>query len=266
MYEQILENNKNYVQKSFSVKSFANKAKQLCGEHRVVIDSINYLDKYCPDYLISRTLLDDLWRNKKHPVHVKILVTFWWGNLSHKNQAPLFYKKVNLDKMLGFQNELTSKLTLINSVESKDKFKIELSKLYNEFKLNTGKYKMKGINTAFFTKVLQFGIKNDLQPIIADKWSTRAVLSDMISQNFNYRHIFNVSGFTIDELKVSFVGSQKVEFEKYYKMIEYFKTRSIALQIEPLKLEEIMFGISDAMSIAKNPRVVAQRILIDRPG
>jgi hypothetical protein len=265
MFEIILHNNLNYHQNAFTVNAFANKARQLCGDHRVVVDSLNYLELNCPDNMINRHILNLLWQNVEVPVYVKIMITFWWGNLSHKNQAPLFYRKGNLDKMLGFEVDLKKDLATINAIEREDQFEMEFAKLYNNFKYGAGKYKIQGINTAFFTKIFQFGIVFNPQPIIADKWSMRAILADMISEEFNYNQIFKISGDCPKSLKVSFTGSEQSEWGNYFKMINYFKVRCTELQVDPLYLEGVMFGFGNAMLSSDNPRVIAQNILIDRP-
>ena len=183
--------------------------------------------------------------------------------MSHKDQAPIFYNKQNLDKLQYFSEELNLELIEINNPNNN--FNGLLQNIYNSHKLNNGKYKLSGINTAFFTKILQFGISNPIQPLIADKWSIRAILADMIDQNYDYQSVFRINHPPEGNLKVSFKGSTQNEFEKYFKMLEYFNLRCIQLQITPLQLEEIMFGFGDAMHIPNNPRVIAQNIIMHRP-
>jgi hypothetical protein len=263
MFEQIIENNNAYNQQGFSISSFTKKASNLAYGHITILNSIDYLNTCYPELVIGRSDLIVIWNDAKIPLYTKILITFWWGNLSHKDQAPKFYKKQNLDKLQLFSEELNSELIEINKPIKN--FNVELQNLYNSLKLNHGKYKLSGINTAFFTKILQFGISNPIQPIIADKWSIRAILADMIDQNYNYQSVFRINHPPEGNLKVSFKGSTQNEFEKYFKMLEYFNLRCTQLQITPLQLEEIMFGFGNAMHIPNNPRVIAENIIIQRP-
>lgn len=263
MFEQIIENNKAYNQQGFSISSFTTKAFNLSNGHNSILKSIDYLNTHYPQLLIGRNELLAIWSNASIPVYTKILITFWWGNLSHKDQAPIFYKKQNLDKLQLISEELNLDLIEINN--DNNNFISNLENIYNSLKFNNGKYKLSGINTAFFTKILQFGILNPIQPIIADKWSIRAILADMIDQNYDYQSVFRINHPPEGNLKVSFKGSTQNEFEKYFKMLEYFNLRCIQLQITPLQLEEIMFGFGDAMHIPTNPRVIAQNIIIQRP-
>ena len=263
MFEQIIENNKAYNQQGFSISSFTTKAFNLSNGHNTILNSIDYLNTHYPQLLIGRNELLAIWSNASIPVYTKILITFWWGNLSHKDQAPIFYNKQNLDKLQYFSEELNLELIEINNPNNN--FNGLLQNIYNSHKLNNGKYKLSGINTAFFTKILQFGISNPIQPLIADKWSIRAILADMIDQNYDYQSIFRIYHPSEGNLKVSFKGSTQNEFEKYYRMLEYFNSRCVQLQITPLQLEEIMFGFGDAMHIPNNPRVIAQNIIMHRP-
>jgi hypothetical protein len=183
----------------------------------------------------------------------------WWGGISHHNQ-PKFYAKNNLNRLYDFSDELTAELNYIN--HNGNEFRDNLKTFYNKFKCTN--YKLGGVNTAFFTKIIQFGITNQLQPIIADKWSMRAVLADMISNNYDYHQIFRISGNNFQKLTVSFRGSHLNEFEKYFSMIEYFNNRCNNLTIHPLALEEIMFGRGRDMQNVNNPRFIASDIILNR--
>ena len=259
MFEQLIANNPNHQQQNFSIISFVNKAIQLTGHHTSIINSVNYLNTYHPQFDIGRAELNAIWTNLEIPIYTKILITFWWGNMSHKDQAPLFYNDNNLSKILNFSEKFMVELTQINNQQIE--FETALKSLYNSLKFKDGCYKMDGINTAFFTKLLQFGITNPIQPIIADKWSIRAILADMINQGYGYNSIFRI-GLTNGKISVNFRGSEKNEFEKYLEMIQYFNLRCTTLQINPLELEEIMFGVGNAMHVQNNPRLIAQNIIL----
>jgi hypothetical protein len=259
MYENIIQVAPYQPQEAFSIIPFINKAIQL-SNHIVITETIDYLETHHPQLSIDRQILNTIWQDIETPVYTKILITFWWGGLSHQNQAPLFYTNINLDHLYNFSDELNAELYEINN--NGNEFRDNLKTFYNKFKCTN--YKLGGVNTAFFTKIIQFGITNQLQPIIADKWSMRAVLADMISNNYDYHQIFRISGNNFQKLTVSFRGSHLNEFEKYFSMIEYFNNRCNNLTIHPLALEEIMFGRGRDMQNVNNPRFIASNIILNR--
>ena len=263
MFEQILNNAIHQNQQQFNIVPFVNKAIELGNNHITITSTIAYLREHYGNLNIGRPELYAIWGDASEPLYVKILTTFWWGGLSHQNQAPLFYNIENLDKLHGMCENMQADLTNINNPNGN--FQEGINDLYNRLKLPNGEYKLRGINTAFFSKILQFAISNQIQPIIADKWSTRAILADMINQNHVFNQIFILGGNSANNLTIKFRGSAKNEFQKYYSMLEYFNNRCNQLEINPLVMEEIMFGYggAGAMQDINNPRVIATNIILN---
>lgn len=263
MFEQLLNNNIHQNQQQFNIAPFVNKAANLGNNHITITNSINYLQENYDELNIGRNELNAIWDDLNQPLYVKILTTFWWGSLSHKDQAPLFYNTNNLQQLLDISEAMQADLTNINNPNNN--FHEGINLLYNRLKLINGEYKLRGINTAFFTKILQFGISNQRQPIIADKWSTTAILADMINQNQEFNHIFHLKRNAANNITIKFRGSATNEFQKYYTMLEYFNNRCNQLEINPLAMEEIMFGYggAGAMQDIHNPRVIATHIILD---
>lgn len=253
---------KDYQQQSFSIKPFAEKAQALADQHRLVNSSINYLENK-NTHSISRRDLINLYRSEED-FFIKILITFWWGGISHKDQAPKFYKKENLDKIIEFSPKLEHALQCTLTGKGKD-FQDKLRIIFDG--LAFGDYKMDGIGIAFFTKIFQFFYESHnysqngiMLPIIADKWSMRAVLGYSILDGNPVKFFRSPSlNKRASDFTLNFKGYNKSQFSKYWDFISYFDEMARMLSrtyisLTPFQLEEILFGWQKDILNPQNPR------------
>jgi hypothetical protein len=274
MFESILEQlNGDYVQSGFSLKSFITTAKERSNEHIVIKNSIKEINQ--SNFNVENFNRNDLvqaYRNAELSSSTIFLLTFWWGHMSHRTQAPKFYTQDNLDKLNEIAPYLNRDLKVLYNAGMLEAYKDQLSNIYK--KLKVSEYKLAGINTAFFTKILQFSYeayskKPDRYPfpIIADKWTKKAIYADLINLNEHQlkEKIFR-KGLS-NALEPIFKGSPNSEFDKYWLFINYFFDRTNQLRkndktlVTPFELEGIIFGWARDMSNPENPRVIAHKII-----
>jgi len=251
----------NYQQQSFSILPFIVRADALAGDHQIIVDTIEFVKERGLEEISRKTLLD-LYADSNVELFKKIFITFWWGGLSHQNQAPLFYKKENLKKIelfyKDFENDLNN--SLLN--EAND-FQNSFNKIFNEVLF--GRYKMNGIGYAFFTKIFQFfyeakkSISNhDLIPIISDKWSMRSVFGYSILEGKPVTFFRKINAKQGD-LELKFRGYDRTYFSRYWQFVIYFNELSTELSeryigLTPFRLEEIFFGWQRDLNNPENPR------------
>lgn len=260
MFESIVHNLPR--QAGFNLNPFIGRANSLLPENKIVNDTINFVP-YAVLENFNRIDLLGIWKNNEISLSSKILFTFWWGGISHQFQAPLFYTKPNIKKLLDMEEGLHSTLKNIEGTN----FNVESFRaIYDNFKNPNGLYKLNGINSSFFTKIFEFYFQanlegeNAFEPIIADKWTKIAVLADMIDTNFDWERVFERPKKS--KLKiVQFAGGIELEFDKYMIFNNYVKNRSIELKIPVFELEELMFGKGRDIMNEQNPRNLAYRII-----
>lgn len=265
MIQQILETNYGIPQGAFSIKSYFKRANDLAGDHPLItnikeeLKSVNTTD---------RNFLLNIYNNNEISFSTKILLTFWWGGLSHQFQAPLFYQKDNLDRIQHFSKSLESDLR--NSINSDEqKFKKSLGSIFNL--LCNGDYKMNGINLSYFTKIFQFFFYEAYKdgqikvlPIIADKWSMRAGFAMMLEDGLGYDAIYKDPKIkSVKNIEINFSGSNNKAFDSYWGFVNYFTNKAHTLNeanpsmdLNPFKLEEILFGKGRDWKNVHNPRRV----------
>lgn len=254
----------NYNQQGFSLSPFVNKALELAPNNEALQKSKKLIQKNINNF--NRNHLVEIYQNEKIPLNQKILITFWWGGISHQFQAPKFYTEENLKKLDTIYKKLEGDLNYILKSKNIDSYHNKLRDTYYNLKLNNGNYKLSGINTSFFTKIFQFyfqafGQNSELVqnhfPIIADKWSKKAVLADIINTNA-VNNIFQNNG--------NFKGSLNNDYESYFNFIVYFSNRvnalkKIYLNLNQFRLEEISFGWPRDIMNPLNPRFIANQII-----
>jgi len=259
----------SYQQQGFSLAPFANKALALAGTHPVIDRAIIELPFICPDIShFNRTHLLQAFRDEKVSTSSAILYTFWWGGLSHPYQAPKLYQNPVLDRLERTGGMIARELILLAQEQSIESFKARLKDIFME--QQRGEYKLSGIGTSFFTKILQFGVQARKQdnlvgplPIIADKWSMRGAMADMKVTGFEWETIFigpNKQG------AFAFIGRVEEEFESYWKFINYFSERVESLRdtyqgIDAFRMEELVFGWPRDIDNPSNPRHIASQII-----
>ena len=281
LFEQICEMGPHYQQAGFSIRQFYNKANSFAPDHEV-IEAVNRtiallninLDQF------DRYNLLTIWRNPEVPINSKLLLTFWWGGLNHAYQAPGFYAHNNLDRILNNSENLMGSLGNLLNQNNQYLFIEQLGSLYNNLKNNEGTFHMNKIGTSFFTKILQFYFTanqpigwNGITPIIADKWSMKAVFADMISTNYLYwNQVFSVPVLLPNnKSQLFFANNNNNEYNSYRLFIQYFNNRVLEMRnnyndLTPFRLEEIAFGWGRDLHNAQNPRNIAENILRHRFG
>lgn len=256
-------NKENPAQKPFSLDAFISRAKYFAKDHPLIIDTLKFLPA---SNKLDRILLLNIYSNNEIPFHVKMVMTFWWGGLSHQYQAPIFYQRNNLDKILAFSGALEADLK--DSIDSdQKKFKESLGLIFNSF--DHGDYKISGINYSYFTKILQFYFQLPFQkkqisylPLIADKWSMRAVFAMMLEDGYDLTNVFSKPKITLDsDIKINFKYSSGGVFNSYWYFIQYFTEKVLTLKGEnnlgdltPFRMEEILFGVGRDWKNGNNPR------------
>ncbi len=274
MFESIIEQlNGNYLQSGFSLQSFIRTAKKKSKDHVVIKNSIEEINQTnLKVETFNRYDLVDAYRNEDLSSSTIFLLTFWWGHMSHRNQAPQFYTQENLDKLNEISPKLNSDLKVLYNADKIEVYKDRLSNIYNKLKIYD--YKLASINTAFFTKILQFSYEAFSEkpdsypfPMIADKWTKKAIYADLISQNEHQKRELIFRNKLSKELEPTFKGGPITEFERYWKFINYFFDRTNKLRnidktmITPFELEGIIFGWARDMKNPQNPRVIAHEII-----
>lgn len=273
MIQQILESNYGIPQGAFSIKSYFKRANDLAGNHPVITKIQKELINV---NVIDRNLLFNVYNNNEISFSTKILLTFWWGGLSHQYQAPLFYQKDNLDRIQNFSKVLESDLR--NSINSDEqKFKNSLGAIFNL--LGNGGYKMNGINLSYFTKIFQFFFYEAYKdgqikvlPIIADKWSMRAGFAMILEDGLDYNAIFkNPKVKSMENIGINFSGSNNKAFDSYWGFVNYFTNKAHTLNevnpsmdLNPFKLEEILFGKGRDWKNVNNPRRVYSEYIFSK--
>ncbi len=263
LFQQLIQNNLNYEQESFSLQRFVNKAIAILPNNNLIMEAQTQLQQMDANLNISRPQLVQLWANVNIPFYVKIIITFWWGGLSDQHQAPKFYTEKNFQKLHVLNALFKEEFDDVNN--DLENFQENLKNLYNKFKF--GDFKLFGIDTPFFTKLLQFGISNPIQPIIFDHWSSNAIFAELLDGNLETQLIFRNPKFderNIAEVKLR--GSAKTEFNKYWYILTFFNNRCHELEINPLRMEEIMFGWGRDYDNPENPRVIANNIIRNHLG
>jgi hypothetical protein len=268
----------NYLQQSFKLHSFVNKAKSLGNNHIVILNTLKYLNENNIDS-IDRKILLSAYSINELPFYSKIILTFWWGGLSHQYQAPKFYKTDNLEKIYKFSDQLETNLFRLTKLETIE-FKDSLETIFNGFYLKDGSYKMEGISISYFTKIFQFFFQSSIEllkknknplPIIADKWSMRSILALMISEKKDFTSIFNHPIINNkEEIVLDFKNKGINIFESYWRFITFFDRIVSELNkeenfenISSFRLEEILFGKARNMSNLNNPRRILTDIIFD---
>ena len=281
MFEKVLDTLKypKYKQKDFNLESYKTTAIKRAGNNNIIKNTISDIERNDISLKsFERNTLIDIWKSKNFLFSSKIIITFWWGGLSHNNQAPLFYGDDNLNGLKLTSEILEQYFKDINTSKTKDEFAAQLRKIYQALKLKNKKIdnhviKINGINTSFFTKLFQFyfytnpsRIAKNFLPIIADKWSKIGVLADMMNVGYDYSRVFNIRNNKKD-LDVSFKHANTVkEFDTYMLFLEYYNQRVEDIKkidkycnLDSFTLEEYIFGEGRKMYDTNNPR----RVFID---
>jgi hypothetical protein len=274
MFENIVSIlNGNYRQGGFSLGSLIATAQNRANAHIVIQKALQEVNEQKLDIdNFSRYDLVDAYKKTNFSSSTVVLLTFWWGGMSHNNQAPIFYTQENLDKLNNFAHTLFQELKALYKAGNLEEYRDQLHIIYNKLKI--AEYKLAGIDTAFLTKVLQFSceaynVKSDKYPfpIIADKWSKKAVYADLIALNKHQIKNGIFRDTLSNVLEPKFRGTAPTEFDKYWMFMEYFYRRVQELRndykvnVTPFDLESIIFGWAKDMANPENPRVIAHNII-----
>lgn len=281
MFEKILDILKypEYKQNGFNLEPYKTTAIKRARNHNIIKKTISDIEKNNISLKsFDRITLVDIWKSETFLFSSKIIITFWWGGLSHNNQAPLFYRDDNLNGLKLTSEILEQYFKNINTSKTKDEFVAQLRKIYQALKFKNKKIenhviKINGINTSFFTKLFQFyfytnpsKIGKNFLPIIADKWSKIAVLTDMMNNGYDYSSVFYIRN-NKNELDVSFKhANTDKEYDVYMLFLDYYNQRVENMKmidrycnLDAFTLEEYIFGEGRKMYDTNNPR----RIFID---
>lgn len=285
MFEKILDILKypEFKQNGFNLEPYKTTAIKRAGNHIIIKNTILDIENNKISLnSFDRIILVDIWNSETFLFSSKIIITFWWGGLSHNNQAPLFYKHDNLNSLKLTSEILEQYFKNINTSKTKDEFVTQLKKIYHALKFKNKKIdshiiKISGINTSFFTKLFQFYfytnpslVSNRLPPIIADKWSKIAVLADMMNNGYDYSRVFNIRNDK-KNLNVSFKHANTLkEFDTYMLFLEYYNQRVENIKminsyynLDAFTLEEYIFGEGRKMYDTNNPRRIFTDIIIN---
>lgn len=155
MFENILDILKypNYKQKAFNIDPYKTTAIKRAGNHDIIKTTISDIENNNISLKsFDRIRLVDIWKSETFSFSSKIIVTFWWGGLSHNNQAPLFYKSDNLNSLKFTSEILEQYFKNINTSKTKDELVAQLKEIYQALKFKNKKIdnhviKISGINT-----------------------------------------------------------------------------------------------------------------------
>ncbi len=255
MFKQVLQNLQypEYRQGCFNVMPFINRALDLTGNHFLInqtrddvgIPALSQFDRY---------QLLEIWMDEHHSFVSKVLLTMWWGGLSHVYQAPHFY--INMDELQRRLNALEKVL--------QDTDPDNLTDLYNS--LSAGDLHLTGINTSFFTKIVEFYFhsrnllnkQNLIVPIICDKWSRRALWFELVDESEEQIRKEIFANDNTENLRLrNRNGSSAESYNLFY---QYFNKRVDHLQhdfpgLTAFDLETYIFGWRGNANQAQNPRL-----------
>lgn len=254
MFREVLENlhYPEYSQNVFNVNPFVNRALGLTNNHWLIEQTRDYVGLHELTQF-DRYQLMQIWMNNDCTFASKVLLTMWWGGLSHQFQAPLLY--ANMEEVQEKLQDLEAALLVADPAN--------LTNLFNS--LSNGDLHLNGIKTSFFTKIFQFYFhsrnlinnQNLIVPIICDKWSSRALWYEM-------RDIGNI------EMRNEIFANNKPEnlrlrtqhgsnAESYNQFYTFFNERLLALQqdypgLTAFDLEAYIFGWRGNADNDINPR------------
>lgn len=257
MFKQVLQNldYPNYNQGGFNLMPFVNRARNLTHNSLIIEQAVDYLGAGALQNFDRYQLLQ-IWQNTNCPFVFKLLLTFWWGGISHAYNAPNFYADNQMNELEVKAANLEQ--ALVNVVDD------NLADVHR--RLTKGDLHFNGINTSFITKIYQFYFhsKNNIQkqnnivPIICDKWTKRAVYWELtdLGQLELRQTIF--ANEILNNLKLN--GFQGDDFPSYYLFFRFVNDRKTVLkeiypQLNIFDLETYIFGWSNNVHIPLvNPR------------
>ncbi len=123
----------NYQQGCFSIDQFRNKAVNLAGANPLIVNAIAQIGGI-PRFnfqCFDRVQLIAIWNNPQVSFETKVLLTFWWGGISHQFQAPKFYTAVNL------ANFAINTLAITGGLNAVPFNQINFGKIFHECPLKT---------------------------------------------------------------------------------------------------------------------------------
>lgn len=254
MFSQVLAilHYPEYTQGNFNANPFVNRALGLTNNHWLIeqtrdyegIDILTHFDRY---------QLLQIWMNNDCSFTTKVLLTMWWGGLSHQFQAPRFY--ANMEELQEKLQDLEAALLVADPAN--------LTNLFNS--LSNGDLHLNGIKTSFFTKIFQFYFhsrnltnnQNLIVPIICDKWSSRALWYEMRDTgNIEMRNEIFTNNDP-ENLRLRIRNGSKAE--SYVQFIMFFNERLLSLQhdypgLTAFDLEAYIFGWRGNADNDINPR------------
>jgi hypothetical protein len=191
----------------------------------------------------------------------KMLLTLWWGGLSHQFQAPKFYTESNFSHFVQIGEPAADSI-------------IDLYKYFENIKEG-----FDGVGYRYFTKFMQFLTKvrgiDTPQCVIADQWSMKAVIAYLIqSKDFNrLNQIFTPLTYDQENNRIKNPDFRSIRRSKsiaYLMFLEIFKeileqAKQIAgnLNLDLYDVEEKLFGWGHDIDNQRNPRNYYHQIIID---
>ena len=181
-----------------------------------------------------------------------IVLMFIWGQLDWKR--PKKYCPGDKTTTCFYRFLSMSERTVVNNLEEtriligQDRVE-ELFKGYSKTPKFSGKYKLEGVDYAYFTKIFfflgQIDEKVKVKPLILDKWTRTAfcaLIYEIEGPEFVkkfYRVSKNKDGVFVG---VDLKGNVEIKAELYRLYNQYMHEWSVQLRVRSDKLEQFIFG------------------------
>jgi hypothetical protein len=208
------------------------------------------------DTLTKKDLLS-IWSNDKdYPFKTKFLLTLFWGHIRPNNLHLILTDEHLEDHLSGLERAL-------HGFESYDDKTIEQHHPYDDIqelysKLECGCLRIKGLQTAFFTKIFFFFFathrtffsENGIQIIIADEWMRKAVYAELAEKS---PEMLDVVFRPKTKHPCRFKSKKRTTSHAYFHFLKVFEMSKNELQkdypeLDSFALESYIFGSQELIN------------------
>jgi hypothetical protein len=209
--------------------------------------SYKIIEEICNDFSIKPILKQDcihLYENE-NTLYKGIILSMLWGGINFKRNAKSLNS--NLHKILNYDKQ---KL-VDNAFEVKEiLLKENYAKAFSLYKSDP-KFRIDGIGPSYFTKIFYFlllaGKRGEFKkcPLIFDKWTMNGYAALLLDAN-KHKAVKYISEIIIKlSGKTGIVSfKERILSEIYENYVNDLYTWGNALNIDPLKIEQYLFGFA----------------------
>lgn len=206
---------------------------------------------------ITKLDLMKIWKDDSHySFKTKFLLTLFWGHVRPVNLQYILRDECLDIKLLAFEQAL-------HGFEDYSHGALDIHHPYNDIqelytKLECGRFRIKGLSVAFFTKIFFFFFathktffsEQDIQIIIADEWMRKAVYAEMAEV---FPEILNEIFRPGTRYPCGFRYRGRTSSRAYFDFLKVFEMRKSELkqvfpELDGFSLESYIFGSRDLIS------------------